>query len=198
MDEDLEWAVSDDLIVHDTEMQLRDCNWKLLLEGGLEAYHFRVAHRKTIARLFNDNLSSYVCHGPHIRSILPRATLSELREQAQSEWNIREQANVLYTLFPNSSLLVQSDHVIWVKSEPLSVNQTEVRVVTLKPRNSEASKSYWDKNHGLTVMTLNEDFDLAESIQSGMASGANDYLRFGRFEGALRRFNDFVSDYLRE
>ena len=44
-------------IAHSDEI---DCaaNWKILVEGGIEAYHFRVAHRDTIAPYFIDNLSS--------------------------------------------------------------------------------------------------------------------------------------------
>ena len=36
------------------------------------------------------------------------------------------------------------------------------------------------------------DFAIGESIQGGQQSGANDELRFGRFEGALDRFNRIV------
>lgn len=196
LDAELAWAGTDGLVVHKSDVQVRQCNWKLLPEGGLEAYHFRVAHRNTIAPLFNDNLSSYQCLGPHMRSVLPRATITQLHEQAQDSWNIREHANVLYTLFPTSMFLVQSDHVIWIGLQPLAVDQTELRLVTLKPRESAKPQEYWDANHALTIKTLSEDFDLAESMQSGMASGANEVLNFGRFEGALQRFNDTVRSYL--
>jgi len=42
-----------------TEQQTRRANWKVLVEGGLESYHFKVAHRETVGRLFEDNLSTY-------------------------------------------------------------------------------------------------------------------------------------------
>ncbi len=196
IDDDLAWVGIDRLAVHQSERQVRRCNWKMLVEGGLEAYHFRVAHRKTIAKRFNDNLSSYHALGPHLRSILPRSSILALEEQPKESWDIREHANVLYTLFPKSMLLVQSDHVIWISVEPEAPNLSHVRMVTLIPRESGQPQEYWDKNHELTVMTLNEDFDLAESIQSGLASGANDSLRFGRYEGALSVFNDNVQNCL--
>ena len=41
-------------------------NWKLLVEVGLEAYHFKVAHRNTIGPFFTDNQSTYQAFGPHI------------------------------------------------------------------------------------------------------------------------------------
>lgn len=196
-DSALAWAGTERLVAHQSDVQLRHCNWKILVEGGIEAYHFRVAHRNTIAPLFNDNLSSYQCLGPHMRSVLPRASISELPEQPREQWNIREHANVLLNVFPSSSLLVQSDHVIWIGISPLSTDRSKVRMMTLKPADSKQTQDYWDKNHQLTVTTLNEDFDIGESIQSGLLSGANDVLRFGRFEGALNRFNETVRSYLR-
>ena len=196
MDEALNWASTEKLKVHQQSTQQRRCNWKLLVEGGLEAYHFRVAHRNTIAPLFQDNLSSYQCFGPHMRSVLPRASLDQLAEQPPTAWQMREHANVLLNVFPSSSLLVQADHVIWIRMMPLAVDLSEVCISTLIPPDSERPASYWDRNHALTVTTLNEDFALGESIQEGLHSGANEAMRFGRFEGALGRFNEIVSSYL--
>lgn len=196
LEHDLDWADTAGLTVHQSDVQTRQCNWKFVVEGGIEAYHFRVAHRDTIAQLFNDNLSSYACFGPHLRSVLPRSTLPALAAQAQGDWNIREHANVLYSIFPSTSLLVQSDHVVWIQLDPLAVDRTQLTVTTLKPAAGTAPDSYWDKHHGLSLTTLDEDFALAESIHTGLASGANQTLKFGRFEGALHRFNDTVRHYL--
>lgn len=55
-------------------------NWKILMEGGLESYHFRVAHRDTIGPYFADNLLSYQVFGPHLRSVLPRVSMPDLRQ----------------------------------------------------------------------------------------------------------------------
>ncbi|MEM9384205.1 MAG: SRPBCC family protein [Pseudomonadota bacterium] len=197
LERDLDWLGAQGLTLHATEARTWQCNWKLLVEGGLEAYHFRVAHRKTIAALFNDNLSSYQGFGPHVRSVLPRSTICELKQQAHETWRIRDHANVLYTVFPTSMLLVQSDHLIWIGLDAQGPERTHVRVSTLKPTKAKAGdESYWDRNHALTVQTLREDFALAESMQAGMASGANAALRFGRFEGALHRFNETIRAHL--
>ena len=51
---------------------------------------------------------------------------------------------------------------------------------------------YWQRNHDLTVRTLKEDFAIGEGIQRGFATGANEHLNYGRFEGALARFNEAV------
>ncbi len=42
------------------------------------------------------------------------------------------------------------------------------------------------------MRTLSEDFEIGESIQSGLLSGANAELHFGGFEGTLDRFDRTV------
>ena len=46
------------------------------------------------------------------------------------------------------------------------------------------------------MMTLEEDFEIGEGIQAGLASGANDVLTFGRFEGALDQFNRTIDAFI--
>lgn len=187
------------LIFESTALDIA-ANWKLLVEGGIESYHFRVAHRDTIAPLFLDNLSSYRCFGRHIRSVLPRSNLPELRGKPREEWEIGRYANVLYTLFPGPQFLVQDDHFVWIRSTPVAPDRTQLRLATVIPRDSHTPEreSYWRKHHALTLYTLKEDFDLGEGIQRGFASGGNDFLNFGRFEGALQKFNQFVAGALAE
>lgn len=181
-----------------TSVQTRKVNWKVLVEGGLESYHFKVAHRETVGRLFEDNLSTYRTEGAHLRSVLARNTLGELVDRPRATWQIREVTNLLYTLMPTFQMLVQSDHVIAIQSNPVSFEETQLRLTTLVPDEAlaTAKPGYWQANHDLTIRTLDEDFDLAEGIQRSLASGANESLRFGRFEGALARFNEAVDEQI--
>lgn len=196
---DFAWFGASELTVLHSEEQVRSVNWKILVEGGLEAYHFRVTHRQTIAPYFHDNLSSYTCFGPHLRSILAKRSLTDLANQPAETWRLRDHAQVLYSIFPTNQLLVQSDHVAWIQQEPLSATSTRLRFNTLAPKDridSEADLAHWRKNHKITMDTLTEDFDIGESIQAGLESGANERLTFGRFEGALAVFNTTVSERL--
>ena len=175
-------------IAHE-EKKVHNSNWKVLVEGGIESYHFKVAHRKTIGPYFEDNLSSYQMLGDHMRSVLMRSSMHVLRDQPTDQWRLRDHANIIYTFFPTTQLLVQKDHVVWINSRPVSAGQTELRLATLAPKSRLGEEAYWEKNHQITSTTLNEDFVIGESIQNGFASGANDVITFGRFEGALPEFN---------
>ncbi|MCG8443251.1 MAG: aromatic ring-hydroxylating dioxygenase subunit alpha, partial [Caulobacterales bacterium] len=192
---DFDWFDAEALHVAHMDEQDRGANWKILVEGGIEAYHFRVAHRDTIGPYFNDNLSSYETFGPHMRSVLPRAGLGELNTANRADWRLRAHANVLYTIFPADALLVQHDHVVWIHNEAVAPDRTHVRLTTLAPKDDDRD-DHWRRNHAITVTTLNEDFDIGEAIQAGITTGANERLMFGRFEGALARFNETVERYL--
>lgn len=193
---DLEALRMDEMAVIHQDAPLHNANWKILVEGGIEAYHFKVAHRTTIGPHFEDNLSSYRMFGPHMRSILMRTSMASLASKKRSNWSLRDHAQVLYTLFPNTALLVQKDHIAWVNQEPLAAGQTQVRISTLAPKTDSDKAEHWARNHQITRTTLDEDFTIGESIQAGLASGANDTLIFGRFEGALDAFNRMVEAHL--
>lgn len=176
-------------------------NWKIIVEGGVESYHFRTAHRATIAPYFEDNLSSYQCFGLHMRSVLPRTTMAALADDTQHSWRLRDHANLVYTLFPTTQLLVQQDHVIWINSQPSAPGLTLLTLTTLAPRHGpwadDEKAEHWRRNHNITMRTLKEDFALAEGIQAGLVSGANESFIFGRFEGALARFNQTIERYVK-
>ena len=193
--EDLEALGLDDAVIVGEVTQNRRANWKILVEGGIEAYHFRIAHKSTIGPHFEDNLSSYRMFGPHMRSILPRTSMAKLTPDTRSDWRLRDHANVLYSLFPTTQLLVQQDHVAWIRQEPVSAGESILKLVLLAPQGAAGDTAHWARNLEITRTTLDEDFDIGESIQSGLMSGANDEMLFGRFEGALGAFNDTVDRY---
>ena len=186
----------DDLAIAADQTSVHQCNWKILVEGGIESYHFKVAHRKTIGPYFEDNLSTYQMLGSHMRSVLMRSSMHTLGSSDRNAWRLRDHANIIYTFFPLTQLLVQQDHVVWINSNPIGPDRTELRLVTLAPKSKLNEEAYWAKNHAITTTTLAEDFAIGESIQSGLSSGANQVLTFGRFEGALKTFNDLVDSYL--
>ena len=129
-------------------------NWKILIEGGIEAYHFKVAHRETIAPFFEDNLSSYQIIGAHMRSVLPRATMAGLDPETRENWRIRDHANLLYTFMPLTQFLVQQDHAILIRSNPQGPDRTQLIISTLAPRSGPDAQGkddeHWARNHKIT------------------------------------------------
>ena len=176
-----------------------NANWKVLIEGGLEAYHFRIAHKKTIGPHFPDNLLTYKQFGPHMRAVLPRNAMPELGGTPENQWELRKDANMVYTVLPNTQMLVQQDHFMWFHIEPISEAKTRFRMATMVPEDaprSEEMDCHWRRNHRISITALKEDFEIGEEIQAGFASRGNPTHIFGRFEGALNRFNLVVEEML--
>ncbi len=191
---ELEWLGSPSSTVFASEKKVWQANWKLIVDGGLEAYHFKVAHRNTIAGFFADNVSTFELLGDHIRFALPRLSILELSDRPESEWNIREHTHLLYSIAPNASVLVQERHFELIVMTPLAPDRTAVEISTIAPEpgpgeRSEKARSYLAANHAFTKQTLDEDFEIAEQIQRGMHTGANEVFRFAGFEGALARWH---------
>lgn len=176
----------------------RAMNWKLVVDIFLETYHLRVAHEKTIAELFFDNLGLVDIIGPHTRNVFAKRSIKTLVDKPRSEWRIRDHANVLYFVFPNTFMLFEPDHLALMQVYPLGLDRARIESAILipAPAKSVRARAYWDANVRILFDAIEEDFALGESIQRGLASGANASLNFGRFEHALTGFHQALAGAL--
>lgn len=199
LSEDFKWFGSEEHVLFAETDKVWNANWKILVEGGVESYHFKIAHRETIAPLFRDALSIFDEFGPHFRSVLAKESVKSVLELGEEKQNIREHANILYSLFPMNSILVQPDHFAVILNTPLTAGKTHVKIQTFVPRDApktEKMNAHWQANFDFTLKTLREDFVLAEQIQKGMETGATNELYFGRFEDALTRLHELNNDMI--
>ena len=178
-------------VVHGERERDYALNWKLVFDIFLEAYHVRVAHARTIAPMFLDNIYLVDPHPPHLRNVFPKRTVVELAEQPEAQWRLREHANVLYVLFPNTLVLVQPDHSAVLHVHPLAVDRTRLQSYAVIPEapTSDKARGHWDANMRILYSAVDEDFALGEGIHRNLGSGANEALTFGAFEHALTRFH---------
>lgn len=170
-------------------------NWKLGIDGGLETYHFRFAHAQTIASYFFDNLLIYKKYGPSARLTLAKKTIQGLPDLPKERWRLRDHANLLYFLFPNTFLLVQADYVALILMSPRAIDETAIDITMLIPEEPRTEKAlrHWERNRDLMIRALDEDFALGERIQQTLDSGANRHLTFGRNEPLLKSFHQALA-----
>lgn len=188
--EELEAALGPRPSVFASTSRVWNANWKIIAEGGIESYHFSIAHKDTIAPYFFDTLSTWECIGRHMRTVLPKKSLAALEDLPREQWHIRDHAHVLYSLHPNAIILLQKTHFDLIVMTPLRADQTRLDVHTVgsAPQSGELSpkaQAFMAKNHAFSITTLDEDFTIGEQIQRGIATSANSHFRFARFEGAL-------------
>ncbi len=179
-------------------------NWKILAEGGIEAYHFDVAHKNTLASFFLGNLSTWESWGPYMRMVLPKKTMLKAKELPEAQWDMRQMANVIYNLPPGMLILAQPDNLSLIKMVPLGPGETRIEEVLLvnPPKDgseewSEEEVKMHEKNHYLVNHILMEDWVLGETIQANMESGVVQHVHFGRFESALTEFHRQYAEDMR-
>jgi phenylpropionate dioxygenase-like ring-hydroxylating dioxygenase large terminal subunit len=178
-------------------------NWKIAIDTFLESYHLQVLHRATVDPILHSNLGSFDPFGRNLRTVYARRTIAKLREMPENEWDVIAHTAIICVLFPNTVFIMQGDHVETWHMFPTGNGTDEcvmyVSLYTPEPALTDSAKRHWDRNMDLLLATVEkEDFPLAEGVQRGFYSGAQDAIVFGRNEPALQHFHRSVKAALAE
>jgi hypothetical protein len=105
-------------------------------------------------------------------------------------WN----TTLIYTLFPNTLLMVQGDHVELARIFPSEARVDravmELSLYVPEPPTTEEERTHWDKNMKLVLdVVTGEDFPAGRSMQIGFTSGAQTHVVYGRNEPAMIHYH---------
>jgi phenylpropionate dioxygenase-like ring-hydroxylating dioxygenase large terminal subunit len=167
-------------------------NWKIFVEGFLEGYHILSTHPQTFYPLQFDNLNVIETFGRNSRIAFPYRAINKLRTLPPAEWSVDGKLTYVYHLFPNAMVATFPANVFLVVVEPLAIDRCLlITYVMAREGETRASESQGTPGRGLNLVNDGgaEDRAVACAIQRGLASGANDFLEFGRFEGAIGHFH---------
>lgn len=194
---DLHWLGTQDSVVFRRIETERACNWKLVMEAFMEAYHIRTLHRDSIYPFLLDAQADWDQHGPHQRMIVARR---HCEEESQAWYDdarrVRDLWSFSHLVFPNLVVITHPTYVSAVCVWPLAPDRTRWSHAILIPKdkNTPDWAPHWEKSAALMDEQVfqNEDLRAAESIQAGLRSGANRHLTFGRLEPLLGAFHEQV------
>ena len=187
-------------LVQTTEQDL-PVNWKLFVESFLEGYHIRSTHRGTFYPVQYDNLNVVERFGPNSRVVFPYRAVEKLRALPPDAWSVDTKLTYVYHLFPNVMVATFPSFVFMVAIEPLAVDRTRAHTYITaaadapaggtrpEDRGSDASDARATAGAALIAAGAAEDNAVVRAIQDGLASGANAFFEFGRFETAIQHFH---------
>lgn len=170
------------------------CNWKLVVDGALEGYHFKIAHAKTIGPYFLDNMSLNLPNQIHSSILFPKRALKKMREQPTADIEIRKGANLLLNIFPNTVILIEPDHLMVVSFCPMDEQSTAYISFMLLPTEptTDKEKEYWTLNGNIFWNAINEDNEMAVLQQKSFNAYPHSPMTVGSYEQLLVQFEDLV------
>lgn len=196
LDEELASYGMADMVMERDEILTYDMNWKFVVDGFLEVYHFAKLHQNSIAPFFYGWHSPFDEFGPSGRLIGVRKSFDDIRDKDTSEmtnFEILKTLAVNYVLFPNTVLVWQADHFeSWTAYPGATPGSCTVRVQSITRREdaTEAKKPKWDKNWKILIGTVvAEDWTVSKTIQECAPDMPEDTIVFGRNEPGLQHFH---------
>lgn len=179
-----------DFRVISTAQQRNAANWKVVMEGFLEGYHIFSTHRETFYPVQFDNLNVVETFGRNSRVTFPYRNIQKLRSVAPEARRVGGTVTFVYHLFPNVIIATFPYRIVMAVLEPTAIDATTIVNYTLAAASDvECNKPAVERDADFVNIGTREDRAVVESIQKGMASRANDFYEFGRFEGAITHFH---------
>ena len=180
----------------ETRVVRRRMNWKLMSDTFWEAYHIKVLHAQNVAPLFVKNLAMFDAFGRNTRYIGVRKSIEKLRDLPEEKWDLIPHTTILMNLFPNTILVMQSDHAEIYRIFPAGahVGESVATVSILAPEPSPK----WSRTMDLLLGVVDQDFTLGEGIQQNFESGAQRKVTYGRYENALEHFHRSIREAIGE
>jgi phenylpropionate dioxygenase-like ring-hydroxylating dioxygenase large terminal subunit len=186
---------------HDTRTIRRPINWKLAVDTFLESWHVAILHRRTIGMALHSGVGVFDQFGKNLRVVFPLKSIDALRGRPESEWALVPHALIVHVVFPNTVLVMASDHLetwrIFPSPEGPAECVLEVSLYTMAPADTRDARSEWERRLSLLLGTVDsEDFAVAAAIQRGLSAGAQTHFTFGRHEPALAHFHRAIAEAL--
>jgi nitrite reductase/ring-hydroxylating ferredoxin subunit len=183
-------------------------NWKLAIDTFGETYHFNVLHKDTLASDFYGNVQLYDTYLRNHRMALCLKNIETLRDEPRESWDVRHAALPVYYLFPNVQLITGMGGPTLVRVYPDAANPHQSHsqidfyldpMIDQALRDPETADRYADvkqRMQGFAEIIRDEDYVAAALAHAGAASGAQEFVTFGRNEPALHHYHNSYREVL--
>jgi phenylpropionate dioxygenase-like ring-hydroxylating dioxygenase large terminal subunit len=190
LDPDLPTPMTPDLRVIKSTQTISETNWKVSAEGFLEGYHIMPTHRETFYPVQFDNLNVVEHFGRNNRITFPYRNVEKLRAAPVEQWRVGGVLTYVYHFFPNVMVATFPKRMVMVILEPEGVGRTRtVNYELARASELDDDRPGVERAADFVDAGVREDRAVVESIQRGIASGANEVFTFGLFEACIVHFH---------
>ena len=170
------------------------CNWKLLLENALEAYHTGTVHRDTLGRQSSSPIDA---QGQWCGLWVPSKQSIAVLPGAPAPFpEVDDRQATAFTLvYPNTQLVFAKDCMWWLQVLPVDVEHSKLVLGSCFPESTTALAHFdsavmdyyqrWD-------LATPEDNHIVELQQVGQQAAARPAGRFASEEFAVHAFSNWI------
>lgn len=177
-------------------------NWKVVIEGYLEGYHFASLHPNTVFKTNLSNTAIFDGFGPHERVAFALRTLETTMDEPEETWDPSANVGAIIWTFPGLSIAggwrERMTASLVLPGTSVGESITEQRVLTRSPVTEE-------NRHDLEVfrdffydVTYEEDYITGFGVQTGVGNLGGTTQIYGRNEPGVQHAHRHINAIMTE
>jgi phenylpropionate dioxygenase-like ring-hydroxylating dioxygenase large terminal subunit len=177
-------------------------NWKVVIEGFLEGYHFASLHPNTVFKTNLSNTAIFDGFGPHERIAFALRNLENHLDDPEDTWDPSANVGPIVWLFPGlafaGSWRERMTASLVLPTTKVGESMTEQRVLTRTPVTDE-------NRHDLEVfrdffydVTYEEDYITGYGVQTGVGTLGGTTQIYGRNEPGVQYVHQTINRLMEE
>lgn len=184
---------------HYSTRELDGPNWKVVLDGYLEGYHFASLHRDTVFKTNLSNMTAFDTWGPHIRTAHALRTISDAAEQDPADWNPAHSVGVTMFMFPALAIAggwrTHTAVSLILPGTTWDTSRTQqIIVLRGEPSDDEEVKAAEHTRDWFYEVVLDEDYATGYGVQRSLQSLSGTDFVFGRNEPGVQHFHRVIKE----
>jgi phenylpropionate dioxygenase-like ring-hydroxylating dioxygenase large terminal subunit len=172
-------------------------NWKVVIDGYLEGYHFASLHRTTVFKTNLSNMAAFDRWGPHQRNAFALRPIADAVDLPPEQRDPATCAGPIIWLFPGLAIAGGWRHQIAVSlvlpgTSPDTSHTEQHILLRGEPKDEEEQKAADNTRDWFHDVVMDEDYDMGFGVQKGLAALADEDFVFGRNEPGVQHFHRVV------
>ena len=175
-------------------------NWKIAYDGYLDFYHLPFLHRATFGTEIS-NKPIYRAWGPHQHMTSPNPALLALRDVPEDEWDLDLICSGVWTVFPHISFAGNHSGGLVSQLFPGTSPGTSTTIQNYFVADAPTDEQRTEAQHRadfFEMVVREEDYFTGIRQQRALATGAKQFMLFGRNEGGGQLFHQLLDQYLEQ
>ena len=192
-------AMALDRTYHYSTRWLEGPNWKVVIDGYLEGYHFASLHKNTVYRTNFSNMAAFDSWGPHQRNSFALRPIANAAEMPQENWDPALCVGAIYWLFPGMAIAGgwRSQVVISLVLPGTTWDTSRTQQILAlrhEPRDDDERKAAEHTRDWFHDVVMDEDYLTGYGVQRGLEALDGKEFVFGRNEPGVQYFHQVLNE----